>query len=41
MAEKGKKAKSNTKDEIVVFSVVKDTACTECGEELSTCPHQI
>jgi hypothetical protein len=34
MAEKAKKAKNNTKDEIVVFSVVKDTACTECGEEL-------
>jgi hypothetical protein len=34
MAEKGNKAKSVTKDEIVVFSVVKDTACTECGEEL-------
>jgi hypothetical protein len=34
MAEKAKRAKSDTKDEIVVFSVVKDTTCTECGEEL-------
>ena len=34
MAEKGNKAKSVTKDEIVVFSVVKETACTECGEAL-------
>jgi RNase P subunit RPR2 len=34
MAEKGKKPNGNMKNEIVVFSVVKDTVCTECGEEL-------
>ena len=34
MAGKAKKSNGNTKNEIVVFSVVNDTACTECGEEL-------